>query len=54
MATKRTKILWGMFEIWAKDNDINLDNKDDWEPWWLCYVAGYDKCLELHEIKENV
>ena len=34
------------FIVWAQENAINLDNKEDWEDWWKCWVDGYHHAVE--------
>jgi len=41
---------WDEFKDWAEDTSISLEHKDDWEPWWLCWISAiaakgdYIKC----------
>jgi hypothetical protein len=32
--------LWSWFKRFAKVNGISLTHKDDWEPWWDCFLTG--------------
>ena len=33
----------GAFTDWANVNGINMEDEDDWKPWWLCWLAGYEE-----------
>lgn len=32
--------LFGQFQEWAADNCVDLEHKEDWEAWWICYYHG--------------
>jgi hypothetical protein len=32
--------LFDAFKVYADRNGIGLQYKDDWSPWWDCFLAG--------------
>lgn len=30
------------FELWAIANEVNIDNEDDWLPWYKCWLSGWN------------
>ena len=38
------------FQKWAKEHGINMEDKEDWLPWWECWGHGYNKGIS--DIKE--
>ena len=35
-----TTEVWRQFNEWADQHSMP-DAKEDWEPWWECYLRGY-------------
>jgi len=38
---------WKSFVRWANKNGVQLEHKEDWEPWWNCWKAAY--CVAMNE-----
>ena len=38
---------WLIFREWASEQGIDLDDKDKWGPWWVCWVAAFKACGKL-------
>ena len=32
------------FVEWANKKGINLESREDWEPWWDCWHNGFAVC----------
>ena len=30
------------FKEWAESNDVELEFIEDWEPWYDCWISGYN------------
>ena len=37
------------FKRWARENGVNLNESDDWEPWWACWIDGHNTALRIQE-----
>jgi hypothetical protein len=37
----RNNPTWEAFELWADTHGIP-DEQEDWEPWWECFLAGFE------------
>lgn len=35
-----------LFVPWAQINGVNLDDREDWEPWLKCFFAGWKACQD--------
>lgn len=33
--------IWLAFELWADQHFVG-EGEEDWEPWWECFLAGYE------------
>lgn len=40
MDTEKLSKSWPAFEKFAQGAGISLDERDDWLPWWDCFIAG--------------
>ena len=34
--------VWDAFELWADEHAVGSEHKEDWLPWWECFLAGYE------------
>jgi len=48
---------WEAFKLYAEQNSINLEDKEDWEAWWNCWkmaITVYDEFIkEFRREKEE-
>ena len=42
------------FNRYALENGISLDNKDDWGPWWDCWLNGWQFAKKSEELSAEV
>lgn len=36
------------FMIWAEQNGINIEDKEDWIDWYKCWIDGFNTALKLY------
>ena len=39
---EETKYINPAFFEWASKEGVNLEDKEDWKPWWECWAQGYN------------
>ncbi len=40
MGNPKEHAYWNVFWAWAEENGCDSEHKEDWLPWWECFVAG--------------